>query len=108
MRISDWSSDVCSSDLRDALEAAETAELGPGDALYLPSLWWHGVSSLDEIGAMVNFWWRAGDPPHLAPINALYHAVITVKDLPPNERSEESRVGKGWVSTCRSGWAPSP
>jgi len=73
--------------LRDALEAAETAELGPGDALYLPSLWWHGVSSLDEIGAMVNFWWRAGDPPHLAPINALYHAVITVKDLPPNERA---------------------
>ena len=49
---------------REALEAAETAELGPGDALYLPSLWWHGVSSLDEIGAMVNFWWRDGEPPH--------------------------------------------
>jgi hypothetical protein len=71
---------------REALEAAETAELGPGDALYLPSLWWHGVASLDEIGAMVNFWWRAGEPPHLAPINALYHAIITVKDLPPDER----------------------
>lgn len=69
-----------------ALEAAETAELGPGDALYLPSLWWHGVASLDEIGAMVNFWWRAGEPPHLAPVNALYHAIITVKDLPPDER----------------------
>ena len=72
---------------REALAVAETAELGPGDALYLPSLWWHAVSSLDEIGAMVNFWWRDGEPPHLTPLNALYHAVITVKDLPPNERS---------------------
>jgi len=71
---------------REALDAAETAELGPGDALYLPSLWWHGVSSLDEMGAMVNFWWRDGEPPHLTPLNALYHSVITVKDLPPAER----------------------
>ncbi|MCH8616485.1 cupin-like domain-containing protein [Sphingomonas sp. SM33] len=71
---------------REALQVAETVELAPGDALYLPSLWWHAVSSLDEIGAMVNFWWRAGDPPHLSPRNALYHAVITLKDLPPKER----------------------
>ena len=71
---------------RQALEAAQTAELGPGDALYMPSLWWHGVSSLDEIGAMVNFWWRDGEPPLLTPLNALYYAVITVKDLPSAER----------------------
>ncbi|MFL6844947.1 MAG: cupin-like domain-containing protein [Allosphingosinicella sp.] len=70
---------------REALEAAETAELGPGDALYLPSLWWHGVASLDELGAMVNFWWRDGEPPLLTPLNALYHAAITMKDLPPRE-----------------------
>ena len=72
---------------REALEHAETAELGPGDALYLPSLWWHGVASLDELGAMVNFWWRDGEPPLLTPLNALYHAAITVKDLPPRERA---------------------
>ncbi|HEX8571708.1 MAG TPA: cupin-like domain-containing protein [Allosphingosinicella sp.] len=71
---------------REALEAAESAELGPGDALYLPSLWWHGVASLDEIGAMVNFWWRDGEPPLLTPLNALYHAAITVRDLPERER----------------------
>jgi hypothetical protein len=70
---------------REALDAAETAELGPGDALYLPSLWWHGVASLDELGAMVNFWWRDGTPPLLTPLNALYHAAITMKDLPPAE-----------------------
>jgi hypothetical protein len=68
-----------------ALDAAQTAELGPGDALYIPSLWWHAVASLDELGAMINFWWRDAEPPLLTPLNALYHAVITMKNLPANE-----------------------
>ena len=69
----------------DALGAARQAELGPGDALYVPSLWWHAVTSLDELGAMINFWWRDAEPPLLSPLNALYHAVITMKNLPPSE-----------------------
>jgi hypothetical protein len=69
----------------EALDAAHGAELGPGDALYIPSLWWHAVASLDELGAMVNFWWRDAEPPLLTPLNALYHSVITMKNLPPNE-----------------------
>jgi hypothetical protein len=69
----------------EALEHARQAELGPGDALYMPSLWWHAVASLDELGAMVNFWWRDAEPPLLTPLNALYHAVITMKNLPPKE-----------------------
>jgi hypothetical protein len=83
--------DVDSPDLKrfprfaQALEAAQTAELGPGDALYIPSLWWHAVASLDELGAMINFWWRDAEPPLLTPLNALYHAVITMKNLPPKE-----------------------
>jgi hypothetical protein len=68
-----------------ARDAAQTAELGPGDALYIPSLWWHAVASLNELGAMINFWWRDADPPLLTPLNALYHAVVTMKNLPPNE-----------------------
>jgi hypothetical protein len=69
----------------DAMEAAQQADLGPGDALYIPSLWWHAVASLDEIAAMINFWWRDAEPPLLTPLNALYHAVMTMKNLPPNE-----------------------
>jgi hypothetical protein len=68
-----------------ALDAAQRAELEPGDALYMPSLWWHAVASLDELGAMINFWWRDAEPPLLTPLNALYHAVITMKNLPPDE-----------------------
>jgi hypothetical protein len=69
----------------EALGAARQAELGPGDALYVPSLWWHAVASLDELGAMINFWWRDAEPPLLSPLNALYHAAITMRNLPPGE-----------------------
>jgi hypothetical protein len=71
----------------DALEHAREVELGPGDALYIPSLWWHAVAALDELGAMINFWWRNAEPPLLTPLNALFHAVITMKNLPPEELS---------------------
>lgn len=69
----------------EALESAQQAELGPGDAIYIPSLWWHAVASLDEIGAMVNFWWSDAKPPLLTPVNALYYAAITMKNLPADE-----------------------
>ena len=32
--------------------------LEPGDALYIPALWWHAVESLDTT-VSVNFWWRS-------------------------------------------------
>jgi len=69
----------------EALKAARRAELGPGDALYIPAMWWHDVLSLDDFGSLINFWWRDAEPPLLTPLNALYHAVITMRDLPPHE-----------------------
>ena len=69
----------------EALKTARGAELGPGDAIYIPSMWWHNVHSLEDVGMLVNFWWREGEPPNLSPINALYHAAITMRNLPPAE-----------------------
>jgi len=69
----------------EALQAARRAELGPGDALYIPAMWWHDVLSLQDFGCLINFWWRDAEPPLLTPLNALYHAVVTMRDLPPNE-----------------------
>ncbi|HEX7656362.1 MAG TPA: cupin-like domain-containing protein [Sphingomonas sp.] len=70
----------------EALAAAETAELGPGDALYIPSLWWHAVRGLDPVGAMVNFWWRDGPGFTTTPMLALLHAVMAMQPLPDRER----------------------
>jgi hypothetical protein len=71
----------------EAMRHAETAVLEPGDALYLPSLWWHAVESLDEVGAMVNFWWRDGPDHLITPLFTLLHAALTMQELPPRERA---------------------
>jgi hypothetical protein len=71
----------------EALGAAQRAELGPGDAVYIPALWFHDVLSLEDFGTLINFWWRDAEPPLLSPLYALYHSVITLKELPPNEQA---------------------
>lgn len=71
---------------RDAMEAAEIADLEPGDALYMPSLWIHHVEARDSFGVMMNFWWREG-PTHLVtPFLTMLHALLTLRDLPVRER----------------------
>jgi len=72
----------------DAIPHAEVADLDPGDVLYLPSLWFHHVESLENFGAMINFWWREG-PAYLnrsTPLTTLMHGLLTLRDLPLEER----------------------
>lgn len=72
----------------DAMAVAEVAELGPGDVLYMPSLWWHAVRSLDPVGAMVNFWWRDGPAAdEVSPMLSLLHAAMTTGEMPARERA---------------------
>ncbi|KAB7764219.1 cupin-like domain-containing protein [Xanthomonas maliensis] len=70
-----------------ALEHALVAELEPGDALFIPSMWWHHVQALEGFNVLVNFWWRQS-PAHMdSPMNALMLALLTVRDLPPPQRA---------------------
>ena len=69
-----------------ALEHAFVAELEAGDAIFIPSMWWHHVEALSDFNILVNYWWRQV-PLHMgAPADALQHALLSIKDLPAAQR----------------------
>ena len=70
----------------DALQHAQVAELGPGDAIFIPSLWWHHIEALDSFNALINYWWRQSPDYMDSPMNALMLAIMSVRDLPPEQR----------------------
>jgi hypothetical protein len=71
---------------REALESAQEAVLEPGDAIYIPILWWHGVESLDLLNVLINYWWNDTLPANHKPILALIHTAALVSALPAEER----------------------
>src|SRR3546814_11287349 len=101
MRISDWSSDVCSSDLTDTPGAIDAGVPRAIDAMLRD---WASektrgdfVATLDALDAAARSATGKGLaallPDRRAPVVAAF-------------RSEERRVGKECVSTCRSRWSP--
>ncbi|WP_066647735.1 MULTISPECIES: cupin-like domain-containing protein [Sphingomonas] len=71
----------------EAFDHALVAELDPGDVLYVPSLWWHAVTGLEPLGAMINYWWRDGPARMMTPMLSLKHALMTMRGLPANEKA---------------------
>ena len=71
----------------EAAKVAEVAELAPGDAVYIPALWWHNVEALEDFNVLVNYWWRDVPDYFDSPSNALLHCLLTIKGLPPSQRS---------------------
>src|SRR3546814_3189681 len=84
LRISDWSSDVCSSDLQSSSFWIQT---------------WHSLSiGYKECHVCIQKeedWWEFG-----------WKADADKMEIRHRERSEERRVGKECVSTCRSRCSP--
>src|SRR3546814_15563689 len=103
MRISDWSSDVCSSDL--APSSCCPLNLTPsGSYIHGPeSNTLSGASGTTAATAVVPQLMQESVPPVTCP-----SVVQKSSFAPPAEsiRSEERRVGKEGVSTCRFRWSP--
>ncbi len=76
---------------KDALAAALVGELRPGDAIFIPKLWWHHVESLDAINVLVNFWSGGSiGVPNPGRCNSAFdsmlHSLLTIRDLPQAHR----------------------
>jgi hypothetical protein len=87
---------------RIALDSALTAELGPGDAIFVPSMWWHHVEGLSRFNVLVNYWWSLSPAYVPTPMHALYHALWTIRDRPENEKQAWRNVFEYYVFGPRS------
>ena len=71
---------------RAALRHAQVAEMSPGDAIYIPGMWWHHVEALDSLNVLVNYWWRDVPAWFGTPQDVLKHALLGIRGLPPEQR----------------------
>jgi hypothetical protein len=86
---------------REALASAWVAELEPGDAIYIPTLWWHHVESVDRtLNVLVNYWWNGA----LADVertdsgmDCLLHALLNIRPMPPALRSAWASLFEHYV-----------
>lgn len=70
-----------------ALEQAQMVVLEPGDAVFIPSMWWHHVEGLAPFNILMNYWWR-DTPRYLGqPQDALNHAILAIRDLPAQDKA---------------------
>src|SRR3546814_18946434 len=104
MRISDWSSDVCSSDLKQPVQEIEQLSAA------------RKAAAAKEVRLTSNGAWSwYMDPRVLESSRATYLGYVarsgsvmltSVRHSDSLMRSEERRVGQECVSTCRSRWSP--
>src|SRR3546814_21052261 len=113
MRISDWSSDVCSSDLMIGASDVETLAIERFEARGMPM----GEDSIETViwtGRFVQAWRDPASVRMVKRREVKSHLCGSARAKDPNVRqalidpvrSEESRVGKECVSTCRSRGSP--
>ena len=73
---------------REAIKTAQMSVLEPGDALIVPSMWWHHMEALDAFNVLVNYWWR-NSPSYMGPpLSVLQHAMLGLRDLPEAQRKQ--------------------
>lgn len=66
--------------------AAMSAVLEPGDGIFIPALWWHGVDSLMDLNILVNYWWGGDTKTKVSPNDSLLHSMMSIANLDQNKR----------------------
>lgn len=69
-----------------ALASAQQATLEPGDAIFIPSPWWHAVESLEAINVLVNYWWGCPGATNLSQNHSLMHSMLSIANLSAAQR----------------------
>ena len=72
---------------REALAAAQAAELEPGDAIFIPALWWHNVEAVSDFNLLVNYWWDDAPQGSASPFEAMVHGLLALGELSPQRRT---------------------
>ncbi len=88
---------------REALKSAFVVTLEPGDALFVPSMWWHHVEALEGLNVLVNYWWRTTPKFMGAPDSALRHALLGLRGLPLEQRRAWQHIFELYVFDPREG-----
>ena len=82
---------------RNALKNAMVAELEPGDAIFIPSMWWHHVEGLDRFNVLINYWWRQSPGFMGSPQSVLDHALLSLRDLPKAQREAWKEIFRFYI-----------
>jgi hypothetical protein len=70
------------------------AELEPGDAIFIPSMWWHHVEALTPFNVLVNYWWRQSPGLH-------GHADECADAGPADHARTAARAARAWQEIFR-------
>ncbi len=81
----------------EAMKHAQTVVLEPGDAIFIPSMWWHHVESLDDLNILVNYWWRKSPAYMGPPVDVLLHALLSLRDLPPEQKAAWAGIFEHYI-----------
>jgi hypothetical protein len=86
----------------EAAATAQSAELAPGDAIYIPFHWWHAVDSLAEVNFFANYWWNDAPAGIGSAYDALMFGLFALKPLPPEQREVWRKVFDHYIF-CTNG-----
>lgn len=74
-----------------------SVELSAGDAIYIPSPWWHHVQSLCSFNILINYWWSHNSVSSQLPFPMLMHAMQSLQNMSDGERHAWQAILKHYL-----------